>query len=167
MNELKEKLRTEALRIEEDTEFSAKGHYNAAERWSRYHLWIGIPSAVISALGGCAAFNDYPNIAGGLALFSTALITILTFLKPSERSEAHKSVADQFLALRNKTRLFREIELLESSENECVKEKLYEFASLRDDLNQTAPKIVTKDYERAKKEIEAGFATYKVDKEAK
>jgi hypothetical protein len=165
MNDLLQKITVEARRIEEDTEYSAKGHYNAAERWSRYHLTIGLPSAVIAAIASGAAFNDSSILAGSLAILSTALITVLTFLKPSERAESHKAVAGQYHALRNKTRLFREIEVLQDENVDALKEKLYEFAEIRDELNQVAPGIVEKDYKRAQREIEAGFSTYKVDKQ--
>ena len=86
MSDLIRKLIDEARRIEEDTEHSFKGHYNAASRWARYHLCIGLPSALLAAVAGAAAFKHYPELAGALALLSTALTTVLTFLKPSERS---------------------------------------------------------------------------------
>lgn len=165
MFDLKEELRQEASRIEEDTEYSAKGHYNAAERWSRYHMLIGLPSALVAALAGSAAFNDYSFLAGCLAFISTALVTVLTFLKPSEKAENHKSVAGNYLALRNRTRLFREIELPDCDDQQLMKEQLFEYAKQRNELNSSSPGISKKDYERAKKEIEAGYSTYKVDKE--
>jgi len=57
VSELKTKLAKEARRIEEDSEHSAKGHYNAAARWGGYHLGLGLPAVLISALAGGAAFN--------------------------------------------------------------------------------------------------------------
>ena len=48
MSDLIRKLIDEARRIEEDTEHSFKGHYNAASRWARYHLCIGLPSALLA-----------------------------------------------------------------------------------------------------------------------
>lgn len=80
-------LSTESHRIEEDAEHSAKSHYNAAARWSRYHLWLGLPSAVIAAVGGAAALNNLPEIAIGLALLSSALTTGSTpFFRTLQRS---------------------------------------------------------------------------------
>lgn len=58
MTDLLTKLSTEAHRIEEDTEHSAKGHFNAAERWGLYHLAIGLPAAVPAAIAECTAFAD-------------------------------------------------------------------------------------------------------------
>ena len=164
MTDLLTKLVTEAQRVEEDAEHSAKGHYNAAARWARYHLWLGLPSAVIAALGGAAALNDQPEIAVGLTLLSSALTTVLTFLKPSERSEMHKTAAGHYHALRNRTRLFREIELTDSDERNTAKGRLLALATERDDLNQSSPMPARCDYELAKQDIDSGRARYRVDK---
>ncbi|WOA30906.1 SLATT domain-containing protein [Alloalcanivorax xenomutans] len=166
MSDLLAKLAAEAHRIEEDTEHSAKGHFNAAERWGRYHLAVGLPSAVLAAIAGGTAFGDLPEVAGSLAILSTALTTVLTFLKPSEHAENHKAVAGQYLALRNQTRLFRELDLAETEELSLARKRLIELASARDDLNQASPSIARRDYEKAKRDIDEGRSQYRVDKEA-
>ncbi|MCU7859295.1 MAG: hypothetical protein KZQ86_05570 [Candidatus Thiodiazotropha sp. (ex Lucinoma kastoroae)] len=61
----------------------ANGHFNAADRWAGHPLRIGLPAAVLAAIAGGTAFADCPVVAGSLAILSTALTTILTFLKPS------------------------------------------------------------------------------------
>lgn len=165
MSDLVQKIAAEACRIEEDSEHSFKGHHNAADRWGRYHLWIGLPAALVAALASAAAFKDCPELAGGLALFSTALTTVLTFLKSSERAEIHKSAAGQFHKLRNQTRIFREIELAVGLSEADARERLLQLASQRDDLNATAPGIPRSDYEKAKQDIDEGRARYQVDQE--
>lgn len=161
MNELIHKLAIEAQRIEEDTEHSFKSHYNAAARWAHYHLWIGLPSALLAA--GAAAFKEQPEVAGALAILSTALTTVLTFLKPSERSEIHKTVAGQYQALRNQTRIFREIELTDCVAADEAKTRLLTLAKTRDEINQGAPAISRCDYELAKKDIDSGNTRYRID----
>lgn len=163
MTELFVKLAEEAKRVEEDSEHSFKGHYNAASRWASYHLWIGLPSALVAASAGAAAFKDQPELAGALAFVSTALTTVLTFLKPSERSEMHKTVAAQYQSIRNQTRIFREISLRDGMELTEAKTRLLEFATTRDELNQKSPSLERRDYEKAKKDIDAGRARYGVD----
>lgn len=163
MNDLITKLADEASRVEEDTEHSFKGHYNAAARWARYHLWIGLPAALVAAVAGAAAFKGYPEWAGALALVSTALTTVLTFLKPSERAEIHKAVAGQYQALRNQARIFREIGLLDGMTAEEAKTRLFALAEARDELNQRAPAIARGDYDLAKQDIDGGRARYRTD----
>lgn len=167
MSELIQKLVAECRRIEEDAEHSSKGHYNAGDRWGRYHLYIGLPAALIAAIAGAAAFKDCPELAGSLALLSTALTTVLTFLKPSERAEMHKTSGGHYLSLRNQTRIFREIELANGLEVEAAKARLLELASTRDELNATSPGISRCDYENAKKDIDEGRSQYQVDKDMK
>lgn len=163
MSDLITKLADEASRIEEDTEHSFKGHYNAAARWGRYHLWIGLPAALVAAVAGAAAFKGHPEWAGALALVSTALTTVLTFLKPSERAEIHKAVAGQYQALRNQARIFREIGLLDGMTAEEAKTRLFALAEARDELNQRAPAIARGDYELTKQDIDGGRARYRTD----
>lgn len=163
MNDLITKLADEASRVEEDTEHSFKGHYNAAARWARYHLWIGLPAALVAAVAGAAAFKGHPEWAGALALVSTALTTVLTFLKPSERAEIHKAVAGQYQALRNQARIFREIGLLDGMTAEEAKTRLFALAEARDELNQRAPAIARGDYDLAKEDIDGGRARYRTD----
>ena len=165
MSELLQKLAVEARRIEEDAEHSAKGHFNAAERWGHYHLGIGLPAAVLAAIAGGTAFGDMPEVAGILAILSTALTTVLTFLKPSEHAENHKAVAGQYLALRNQTRIFREIELEDGEDIDAAKTRLIDLSNSRDELNQTSPGISRRDYEKAKADIDTGRSQYQADKE--
>jgi len=158
------KLIAEARRIEEDAEHSAKGHFNAADRWGRYHLRIGLPAAVLAAIAGGSAFSGCPVVTSALAILSTALITVLTFLKPSEHSANHKAVADQYLKLRNRARMFREFELSGYVELDVAKARLVELADTRDELNQASPGIPRQDYEKAKVDIDEGRSQYQVDR---
>lgn len=167
MSDLIQKLVEECHRIEEDAEHSSKGHFNAGDRWGRYHLYIGMPAALIAAIAGAAAFKDCPELAGSLALLSTALTTVLTFLKPSERAEMHKTSGGYYLTLRNQTRIFREIELANGLEAMVAKARFLELAGTRDELNATSPGISRCDYEKAKKDIDEGRSQYQADKGVK
>lgn len=163
MSELQTKIITEAMRIEEDCEHSAKRHFNASFRWERYHMCLGLPSAIVAALSGVSAFNDYSIIAGVLAILSTVLTTALIFLKPSERGEHHKSIGNQYLSLRNKTRLFREIELIDNIHE--AQQRIVELSNQRDELNGSAMNTIQSDFEKAKKDIDDGRSQYAIDKE--
>lgn len=156
-------VKAELSRIEEDCIFSAKRHFNASSRWEKYHYWIGLPSALLACIAGISAFNDHPILAGVLAILSTALTSMLTFLKPSERSEHHNSIGNQYLSLRNKTRLFRELGINQSSEEIVV--KINELSSQRDELNSSALNTSNSDYKKAQKDIDENLHKYEVDKE--
>lgn len=165
MSEEQVKINNEALRVEEDCIFSAKRHFNASSRWETYHYWVGLPSALLAGVSGVSAFNNYPILAGVLAILSTALTFIVTFLKPSERSEHHKNIGNQYLALRNETRLFRELEINKSNKDNLI--KINKLSKQRDELNNSAINTSNSDYEKAKKDINENFHKHEVDKENK
>lgn len=161
------RLEEECKRIEEDTEHSFKAHYNSAEFWSRVNLMLGLPSAILGVIaGGTSAYDGGQAIVTGTALLASALVTCLTFLKPGEKSDSHKNAGNLYHSLRNKTRLLREIELVENSNNAELKDRLYELFDRRDELNVSMPSISSSSYEKAKKDIDAGRARYQVDKDA-
>ncbi|OQX03360.1 SLATT domain-containing protein [Candidatus Thiothrix anitrata] len=163
--ELLQKMVLEIQRIEEDCTYSYKGHFNAAEDWKSWNLVLGLPAAVVTAIAGATAFADQAFWAGILASIGTALTATLTFLKPSDHASTHKSFGDQFLALRNAARIFREIELIgiEGQDPQALKKRLLELSIRKDELNQTAPVIPRKAYELARKDIEEGRHQHAVD----
>ena len=158
---IKDKIINEAKRIEENCAHSSKRHFNASDRWGNYSLWLGLSIAVITAITGITAFNKYSISATILSILATILISISTFLKPSERVMSHLALGNKYLALRNNIRLFRELELNDIDE---AKDKIKVYSSKRDELNDTPIKTIRKDYELAKKDVDEGRNIYKVDK---
>lgn len=154
----------EAERIEEDSIHSAKGHFNTAVIWNRRHYWLGVPATAFGALAGAAFVKDCPEIASLLSLAATILTALVTFLKPTERASEHKTAGDQYLALRNDARLFREIELLAPEDGQPLTDKIKALSQRRNELNQGSPEIPRKAFERAKDGIANGEASYKADK---
>jgi hypothetical protein len=152
------KIVEEAKRIENDTLYSAKGHYEAAEYWTRFHLTIGIPTAILSAIAGASALAQFDNhniIAGFLAIIVAALTAVATFLNPNEKSNAHQNVGNKYNALRNHVHVFCNIDSsVENSEQELIKQ-LKELARQRDELNQDSPPISSWAYKKAQKLIKS------------
>lgn len=164
MKELKKNAVSECLRIEEDAEQSAKRHFNAASRWSSYNNWLGIPSITIAAIASAVSFASLPVLGGILAAATGSLTAVLTFLKPSERSTAHTTSGNQYLRLRNETRLFREIEMLQIRNKQDLSDKLKTYTLRRDELNDSAPITNDDDYAKANQGIIDGQSEYKADK---
>lgn len=165
MDKLNDAFEREAKRVEEDSIHSAKGHFNAADIWRIRHYWIGVPATILGAAAGAAAIKSFPEIAVFLSLIATILTGLLTFLKPADRASAHKTAGDQFLALRNDARFFREIELIEQDDAHSTSDQLKALCQRRNELNQSSPEIPRKAFERARQGIIEGEATYKADKE--
>ena len=154
----------ELQRIEEDCIHSGKAHFNAGIRWARYHYWLGIPSVALSALAGLAFFKDYSEAAGVMSGIVAVFTSLITFLKPSERSVAHKSSGDQYLSLRNDARVFREIKLPATPDEQAAIDGLDEFTKRRNELNQASSHFSQGDFDKARNGINAGEAGHRVDR---
>lgn len=159
--ELLSEYRKEACRVEEDAIHSAKGHYNVADRWRYVHLWIGIPNAILAAIAGVSAFQEATVTAGCLAAVVAAVTAVNTFLNPGDRSSTHRRCAGEYLALRNRSRIFVNIVSRSAACDEDINQRFEELTAKRDDLNATSPQIPEWAFKRAKKGIDAGEATYK------
>lgn len=86
----------EASRIEEDSLYSSKGHFQASRIWAGLHLWIGIPTAIMAAATSVLAFSSITVIAGIGAVIVAALTAVSTFLNPSERAQRHYIAGTKF-----------------------------------------------------------------------
>ena len=161
---MREKIADELQRMEEDCTHSGKAHFNAADRWARWNYLFGIPSVILSTAAGAAFFKDYPILAGTMTLVVAVLTSLMTFLKPGEKSSQHKSSGDQYLALRNNSRVYREIELSAVADDKTAFEALSGLTTRRDELNQASPAFSRADFEKARAGIEQGEAKHAVDK---
>lgn len=161
---LTERISDELLRMEEDCTHSAKTHFNAQARWNRWNYLFGLPSVVISALAGTAFFKDYAAVAGVMTAVVTVLTALMTFLKPSERANAHKNSGDQYLSLRNDARVYRLIGLTMATEEEAAIAGMTGLTTRRNELNQASPPVSGRDFRKAKAGIDAGEAVHAVDR---
>ncbi len=162
-NTSKSAIEAELERIEEDCIHSGKAHFNAGDRWARYHYCLGIPSVILSALAGAAFFKDYGGVAGVMSSIVAVLTSLMTFLKPSERAAAHKSSGDQYLTLQNDARVFRQIRLHHVCDEPAAIAGLDEFTKRRNELNQASAQFSRADFELARKGINQGEGAHRVD----
>jgi hypothetical protein len=156
----------EAKRIEEALLYSSKGHFVSARFWSNFHLFIGIPIVVISGIAGASAFSTLDSshiVAGVLSLLVAGLSAIATFLNPNERASAHMSSGNSYDALMNKVRIFWAIDCWRDESEEVLTERLKWLSEQKDELNRKCGQIPGWAYTKAKKGIEAGEASFKVD----
>ena len=162
-DKLKE-LIAEAKRIEEVSIRSAKSQFEAADKWKQINLWLGIPTALLSGIAGISILSNWSYLLGGsLALLVASLTALMTFLNPDRKSNSHLNSGNNYLALRNKSRLFRNITIKTKLNFEELVEELTELADMRDSLNKSSPQFSRKDFEKAKKGISEGEADYQVD----
>lgn len=157
----------EAKRIEENCLYSAKGHYVAAHFWSKFHLWIGVPSVILAAIAGTTAFVKHSTIAGIISICVTILTAISTFLDPKQRNSSHFAAANNYDTLQSSVRRFWSIECRSGASEDLLTHKLDDFSVERDRLNRESPQIPRWAFIIAKKNIANGEADYSVDNKQK
>jgi len=82
VSKTKNEIIKESKRIEEGLLYSSKGHFAAAHFWNNFHLWIGIPMVLISAIAGASAlaqFDPQHIIAGICSIVVAALSGVNLF----------------------------------------------------------------------------------------
>jgi hypothetical protein len=152
----KTKILEEAKHIENDVHHSAKGHYEEANYWTKFHLFLGIPASLLSAIAGASALAQFENhamIAGFLAIIVAALTSVTTFLNPNEKASAHQNAGNKYGSLRNKARAFYNLEMLLEESEQILAEQVKALMKQRDELNETSPPISNAAYSLAKKRI--------------
>lgn len=163
----KDEIIKEAKRIEEGLLYSSKGHFAAAHFWSNFHLWVGIPVVVLSAVAGVSALSqfDYKHVVAGLISIAVAALSgVMTFLNPNEKASAHLNAGNNYDSLQNKIRIFWSIDCWREESEQVLTEKLKYFSEQKDKLNQSCPQIPRWAYKIAKKGINEGEGNYTVDK---
>jgi hypothetical protein len=155
----------ELRRIEEDSLFSAKRHFEAARDWRKLNLVLGLPTVILSALAGVSAFSSFTRHtiwAGVFAVLAAILAATNTFLNPAERVSTHQNFGNDYNSLRNRSRVSRTTEALTLRDSD-VQKHVATYSSERDSLNKKAPQVHRQAFERARRGIEEGEGDYEVD----
>src|SRR6266508_3385310 len=152
----KEEVIKEAKRVEESLLYSSKGHFAAAHFWTNFHLWIGVPMVLLSAIAGASALAEFDPkhvISGILSIIVVALSGVMTFLNPNEKASGHLNAGNNYDSLMNKVRVFSSIDCWGSDSDEALTERLKYYSDQNDKLNQSCPQIPRWAYNIAKRSI--------------
>ena len=167
-NEIIDNIKKEAERIKEDSIYSSKGHFESSKFWRYFNYLLMIVSIASLVLCLVLTFSDYNKIVVGIFGIISAFITvILIFLNPQEKYIAHQNSANKYLSLKNRARIFLDIE---SFEMDLERQKYYiKFLDFeRNTINENSPPIMYIGYKNAKKQIESDRNTeYEIDKDKK
>jgi hypothetical protein len=122
---------------------------------------------VVGAASSSKYSTEYPwvgIVGGGLSTIVAVLSAITTFLNPNEKESAHFSAAHGYDKLNNDSRLFWSIECWQEESTEVLTSRLKALVDKKNGLNKTSPQIPDWAYQKAKKGIAAGEASFQVDK---
>lgn len=167
MNEIRKNIIDEAKRIEEDCKYSRKGHFNAAARWCKINLFLGLSAALSSAAAGVIIYADFEHHltwAISFALMGATFAAIVTFLNPNEKAYVHSRSGDRYTVLKNEARRFYKIDCTDDDTIEQLREHFDDLGKKHNDLLEAAPLIPQWAYRKSKKGIIVGEEDYDVDK---
>jgi len=170
VSKTKKAIIDESKRTEESCLYTAKGHFVAAQFWTNFHLWIGIPTVILAAITGITAFAKFDEnniLAGILSIIVVVLTAVTTFLNPKEKANNYLISGNNYDSLLTKTRIFWTIDCREENSEQVLTQKLKDLSEQRDKLNRESPQVPTWAYKKAKKGIEEGEAEYRIDKNEK
>lgn len=159
------KLKVEAQRIEEDSVYASKSHYNSSDDSKSLHYCLGIPATILAAVAGGFAFVGNNDVSAIASLFVTLLVGLATFLNPSGSQYAHHLAASSYSELKNNARFFYEIELYSGKEQDELIGMLKHLREKHNKLNESSPIPSSIAFEKARDGLEKGEYKYKVDLE--
>lgn len=167
MGDTTEDLINEARRLgEDDCLHSEKGHFLAARIWRIAGYLTGGLIAVLGAVIGTIEFNEWDvtrGVIGTLAIVIAAISSLVTFLNPQARAQAHQTRGNHYSALRGKLRRFAMIGCGAGKPESELVDLLEALAERKDNLNHEGPPVPTWAYRLAKWGIRRGEASYAVD----
>jgi hypothetical protein len=151
---MKNAMRSELLRIEEDLLWSEKANFQLCSIWSSLYWFLGVPSALLAALTGLSATEVLlADWTGYLGLGTTVFTTLATVINPTKRSQhAHQSGVG-YSDLRSRVRRFRELRL-EFSEDYKFFDEVEAFGREKSELQRQSPHTGGLPYWLAKRSIE-------------
>lgn len=165
MGDAVKKIVEEADRIEENCNYSAVQHFIAATYWRHTHLIMGGTATILAAISSIRAFNDLPTgITGTLAAIAAIFAGLMTFLDPKRKADAHhaKGVAQD--KIRADARILKNVEALATPSESELTAKLKAISDRKFDADAELPPVPGGwIYKRAKKEIEEGRRTHRIE----
>ncbi len=165
----RDKIIAEAKRLEEAVLYSAKGHFEAERGWSKVHVCLGIPLVLFAAAASAsflAKIDDSGIIASSLSFIVLLLSAVTTFMNPQDKVTAHHTAGSAYDALLSTVRIFHTIECATEPDDGILTARLKAYTDQKSRLNESCPAPPRWAYQRAKKGIEDGEASYAVDRPA-
>lgn len=163
---LLEEIKKEALRIEEDTEHAYKSLYNDASLWRLVDLVLIVAIAILSAIAGFTALESFETgryIIIFSAFGAAILAAVTKAIHPAKKSQNCHSAAVSIQSLRDRTRIFRNVEITSDITDSDAKEKLDSLDKERSELRLLSPQPSQWGRLLARKGIESGESKHQVD----
>lgn len=156
------RILTHSKRILENTQMTLKSHYNEISKLETWESRINLIFLVCSsAFPPLLKWNQ--DFVYCLSLHAILNTIIITKFFPNKISHFRKAAAG-YQHLKNELEKFIELEIPDSEDAFSLKVKLEKFIEKSEELNEGSRHFSTQSYKKAKKDMDEGTTTYKVDK---
>jgi hypothetical protein len=170
-DKLKGGLINAARRIEIDSNYSARRHFNAGAFFRILHYVTGIGAAFLGAIAAYSIyFGEYvsQNVGGLTALASSILIAVFTVVGPGELASQHYAAGRDYLSLHNDALYLLDVDVKVSTNKE-IEEKVRKLKDILDKLNSCNGTLWTpsRAFKKAREDIRKGHTNYDSNDETK
>lgn len=167
MNPVITELKKEADRLEWDSLYTMKGHFNAAMFWNIAHYSLGLAAVGFGALAGQQFVSDHNVVASVITALSASLTAVITFLKPSEKAQPHHESGVFCSEIKRKARMFQNISAALETDARVLQQELNELVSSYHEHQRTAPPVPWIAYQITRSGVRKGEHTYNEQGEKK
>jgi hypothetical protein len=159
-----EEIACQLQKLEDDADVTAAQNFRIAEYWEARNMYLGFSivfvSGIVTVIGAVASINEldgwqpyFTSASTILAAIATAIGSVLTFLKPSERGAKYREFGNKQKALRNRIRIYKSVKMEENSAEPGPSAQLSAFCDEKDTLISDNPPLFHWAYQVAKREI--------------
>jgi hypothetical protein len=138
-------FREEAKHIRLTALLAAERHYASETPWYHMVYYLGIPSTILSAVAGAAAFSKIEKseiVAGSISIIVAILTSLMTFLDPTKKAELYHSTAKSYEVLYHQSGYFGRVDLAkENPDISKCEETLASLVAQLNELNKSSPSI--------------------------
>lgn len=170
-NELKIGLMKVVKRIEIDSNYSARRHFNTGAFFRILHYVAGIGAAFLSAVAAYSIYFGHfvaLDVGGATAFISAILIALFTVVNPGEQSFQHYVAGRDYLALHNDTLFHSDVSFKKLSDKE-LEDIVNALGQRLSNFNSTYGVLWTpkRAFLKARKDIRTGYTDYDSTDEGK
>lgn len=151
-----------------DCIYGKKKHYNARDRYSSYHINLGIAIVILSAIMGTSVYYLLSKsellsaqiIVGIFILLNAILVALQTYLNFEKRALRHKVTADKYLWLMKEAQRLLAYYRDGNKTIEEVREELEKLYQEVEDIHKDEPDTSQGDYQKAREGVKNGEELY-------